>query len=48
MPQEDLVRRVGAVQGLRFPPGVRVVEIDATQPLDTVLVQVKQAIWEVL
>lgn len=46
MPQEDLVRRVGAVQGLRFPPGVRVVEIDATQPLDTVLLQVKQAIWE--
>jgi len=45
---EQLTRKAAAIRALRFPAGVRVVDIDAAQPLDTVLVQVKRAIWEAL
>jgi thymidylate kinase len=40
-----LSRRVDAVRQLRFPSATRVVEIDATQPLDRVLLEAKQAVW---
>ena len=39
--------RVQALQRLRFP-GVRVVRVDATQPLDDVLRAVKAAVWSML
>jgi hypothetical protein len=48
MSLEDITRKATAVRALHFPPGVRVVDIDAAQPLDTVLGQVKRAIWEAL
>jgi hypothetical protein len=41
---EVIARRVVALQQLRFP-GSNVVSIDATQPLDEVLRQVKREIW---
>ncbi|HEV8176715.1 MAG TPA: hypothetical protein VGP44_03395, partial [Gemmatimonadales bacterium] len=45
---EEITRKAAAVRALRFPPGVRVVDIDAAQPIDAVLGQVKRAIWEAL
>jgi hypothetical protein len=45
MGPEDVTRRVAATRNLRFPPDVTVVDIDATQPLELVLLQVKRAIW---
>jgi thymidylate kinase len=44
-PLDQLRRKVAIVDGLRFPPPTRVVEIDAAQPLDRVLQNVKRAIW---
>jgi thymidylate kinase len=46
MGQEEVTRRVAATRSLRFPPDVRVVDVDATQPLDSVLLQVKRTVWE--
>lgn len=43
---EALERRVEAVRALRFPPHTRVVEIDAAQPLDRVLLEAKASVWE--
>jgi thymidylate kinase len=48
MGPEEVARRVAATRSLRFPADVRVVEIDATQPLDSVLLQVKRTIWAVV
>jgi thymidylate kinase len=45
---EDVMRRVAATRTLRFPADVRVVDIDATQSLDQVLLQVRRAIWEII
>jgi hypothetical protein len=45
---DDITRRVAATRGLQFPPEVQVVDIDATQPLEEVLLKVKRAIWEAL
>jgi hypothetical protein len=45
---EDLSRRTDAVGRIRFPGCSRVVDIDADQPLDSVLLRVKQAVWEAL
>ena len=45
MDHDDLVRRIRAVRDLRFPPETRVVEVDVTQPLDRVLLEVKRAVW---
>lgn len=47
-PIESLARRVDAVRALRFPPATRVVEVDAAQPLESVLAAVKRAVWEVV
>lgn len=45
---ESLRRRADTVRRIRFPESTRVLEIDADQPLDTVLLQVKRGIWEAL
>ncbi|HEY9622357.1 MAG TPA: hypothetical protein V6C78_18510 [Crinalium sp.] len=45
-PAEGVRKKVAAVQSLQFPAQTTVVTIDATQPLDDVLVQAKWAIWE--
>jgi len=43
----DVVRqKVTAVKDLKFPRQTRVIDIDATQPLDQVLLKAKWAIWE--
>jgi thymidylate kinase len=44
----SLRERTEAIRALRFPPRTRVVEVDASQPLDRVLLEVKHAIWESL
>jgi thymidylate kinase len=44
----SLRERTEAIRALRFPPRTRVVEVDASQPLDRVLLEVKRAIWESL
>jgi hypothetical protein len=36
------------VRRLRFPPTTRVVELDAEQPLPSVLLAAKRALWEVI
>lgn len=46
MSNEELTRRVRAIKDLRFSSPVEVIEVDATQPLDRVLLEVKHAIWE--
>lgn len=45
---ESHVRRSEALRALEFPPGTRVVEIDASQAFDRVLLAVKRAVWESL
>jgi hypothetical protein len=45
---ESLRRRADTVRRIRFPESTRVLEIDADQPLDTVLVRVKRGVWEAL
>lgn len=44
-PLDQLRRKIEIVAQLRFAPPTRVVEIDAAQPLDRVLQDVKQALW---
>lgn len=46
MTAADISRRVEAMKGLQFPPSTKVVCINADQPREKVLLQVKQAIWE--
>jgi thymidylate kinase len=45
---ESLRRRVDTVRRIRFSEDTRVLEIDADQPLEAVLLQVKRAVWEAL
>ena len=47
-PLDQLRRKVEIVDQLRFPPPTRVVDINAAQPLDQVLRDVKQALWTCL
>jgi thymidylate kinase len=47
-PLDQLRRKIDIVAGLQFPAATRVVEVDATQPLSQVVLQVKRAIWECL
>ncbi|HSD33576.1 MAG TPA: hypothetical protein VLB49_16795 [Gemmatimonadales bacterium] len=47
-PLDQLRRKIEIVAQLRFPPPTRVVEIDAAQPLDRVVQDVKQAVWACL
>jgi hypothetical protein len=41
----SLTRRVAAIERLSFPPAAQVLEVDATRPLDEVVLEVKHAIW---
>ncbi|HSD33574.1 MAG TPA: hypothetical protein VLB49_16785 [Gemmatimonadales bacterium] len=47
-PAEQLRTGIDMVHRLRFPPTTRVVELDAEQPLPTVLLAAKRALWEVI
>jgi thymidylate kinase len=47
-PVEQLKRKIQIVSALRYPPGTRVVEIDATRPLQEVVLRTKQAVWHAL
>ena len=47
-PMEAIRRKVDAVEALEFPPHVRVVEIDADQPAESVLLEAKRAVWEII
>jgi hypothetical protein len=48
MNSDDLRRRVEAVRSLRFPPHTRVLEVDADQPLEEVLLEVKRSVWKTM
>ena len=43
---EVIRRKVESIRALRFPASTRVVDIDADQPLEQVLLQVRHAIWQ--
>jgi thymidylate kinase len=45
-PPAQLRRKLEIVRLLRYPPATRVVEVDATLPLEQVLLRVKRAVWE--
>jgi hypothetical protein len=45
-PSEQLRTGIDMVRRLRFPDTTRVLELDAEQPLDQVLLQAKRAVWE--
>jgi len=47
-PQQQLLNGARMVQGLRFPSGTRVMDLDAEQPLSDVILQAKRAVWECL
>ncbi|WP_143162115.1 hypothetical protein [Phormidesmis priestleyi] len=47
-PAEVVRQKVDAIRALEFPAQTIVVNIDATQPLDEVLLKAKQAVWETL
>ncbi len=47
-PLDQLRRKVEIVAHLTFPPTSRVAEINAAQPIERVLAEVKQAVWECL
>ena len=48
MPLERLQQSAEKITRLRYPPATRVVEINADEPLEQVLLAVKRAIWESL
>jgi thymidylate kinase len=45
-PPEQLRTGIDMVRQLQFPATTRVLELDAEQPLDQVLLQAKRAVWE--
>ncbi len=45
-PVDQVHRKVDVVRQLQYPPTTRVVDVDANQPLEQVLLQVKQAVWD--
>ena len=47
-PAEQLRTGIDMVRRLAFPPTTRVVDLDAEQPLPTVLLLAKRAIWEAI
>jgi hypothetical protein len=47
-PWEQLRTGIEMVRRLAFPPTTRVVDLDAEQPLPTVLLLAKRAIWEAI
>ena len=47
-PPEQVARGAQLIRDLRWPATTRVVDLDATQPLDQVIVQAKRAVWAAL
>ncbi len=47
-PREQVVRGAQLIRDLRWPATTRVVDLDATQPLEQVIVQAKRAVWSAL
>jgi hypothetical protein len=47
-PQEQIRSGVELLHRLSYPPPTRVVDIDASQPLGQVILQVKRAIWDAI
>jgi len=45
-PQEQLRTGIDMVRRLQFPATTRVLELDAEQPLEQVILQAKRAVWE--
>lgn len=45
---EQCNKRINAINSLRYPTPTRVVDIDANQPIEQVLLEVKHAIWRAL
>jgi thymidylate kinase len=45
---DSLARRVDVVHRVQFPDGARVVQVDANQPIERVLLEVKRLVWEAL
>ena len=45
-PVDQVRNGIDVIRGLRFPPTTRVVDLDAEQPLDHVVLQAKRAVWE--
>ncbi|HEU5262479.1 MAG TPA: hypothetical protein VFU41_13765 [Gemmatimonadales bacterium] len=48
IPSEQLARKAEEVSALRYPGAIRTVDIDASQPLERVLLEVKRALWACL
>jgi len=47
-PPDQVRRGVQLVRDLRYPPATRVVDLDATRPLEDVLLAARRAVWETL
>lgn len=47
-PVDQVRHGIDVIRGLRFPPTTRVVDVDAEQPLDHVVLQAKRAVWEAI
>ena len=47
-PPDQLRRKLEIVAALGYPAGTRVVEVDASQPLEAVLLDVKRIVWDSL
>jgi thymidylate kinase len=45
---DSLARRADVVHRVQFPVGVKVVQVDANQPIEQVLLEVKRMVWEAL
>jgi thymidylate kinase len=45
-PTEQLARKAQQIRALQYPGAGRIVDIDASQPLERVLLDVKRALWE--
>jgi hypothetical protein len=48
MTLEEVTRRVQAVRSLTFGAGAKVVDLDADQPLEAVLREVKWIVWSAM
>ena len=45
-PTHQLRKKLEIVSALRYPPAARVFEVDASRPLETVLLDVKRIVWD--
>jgi len=47
-PREQVLRGAQLIRDLHWPATTRVVDLDAAQPLDEVILQAKRAVWSAL